>query len=114
MENNYLSFSAISYFVFRIIGKGFGSYLSALISKFDQNTIKNLPFSLLNQAGVAIGLASLSYRQLFDIGRETDALLILNIIGVSVIIGDTLIAPYLLKKAIYRSGESTRDMAISN
>ena len=47
----------IVYIVFRIIGKLAGSYLGARVSNASENVRKYLGFTLLPQAGVAIGLS---------------------------------------------------------
>ncbi len=95
---------AVLYFVLRLAGKGFGSYITAYASKASSAITNNLPFSLLTQAGVAIGLAGLAYQSLTTIGRVDDALFILNIVGITVILSE-LLGPFLLKFAILRSGE---------
>ena len=95
---------AILYFVFRLLGKSFGSYVTSYASGASSVITNYLPFSLLTQAGVAIGLAGLAYQSLSTIGRLDDANLIINIVGVSVILSEIL-GPFLLKFAILRSGE---------
>lgn len=95
---------AVLYFVLRLAGKGFGSYVSSYVSGVSSAIKNNLPFSLLTQAGVAIGLAGLAFQSLTAIGRVDDALFILNIVGITVILSE-LLGPFFLKFAILRSGE---------
>lgn len=53
----YLGALAIIYVVGRTFGKALGSILGALITKAPETVRKYLPFCLLSQAGVAIGLS---------------------------------------------------------
>lgn len=53
----YLGALAIIYVVGRTFGKALGSMLGALITKAPETVRKYLPFCLLSQAGVAIGLS---------------------------------------------------------
>ena len=99
---------AVAYTVSRGIGKGIGSYLSSSVSNLSTHVKNNLPFSLLTQAGVAIGLSSLSYHRLLELHHPEDADLVINIIGISIVITEIL-ALYLVKKAIFRSGEATKN-----
>ena len=99
-------FFAVLYFIFRLFGKGFGSYITGLASGASSSITNYLPFSLLTQAGVAIGLAGLAYQSLIALGRTTDANFLINIVGISVILSE-LLGPFFLKFAIIRSGEGT-------
>ena len=48
----------VIYVIMRVVGKMLGSYTGAAISKADKNVRKYLGFTLIPQAGVAIGLAT--------------------------------------------------------
>ncbi|MHA2224317.1 MAG: cation:proton antiporter [Candidatus Hodarchaeales archaeon] len=97
-------FGILIYFVARSLGKSFGAYSTALISKSPSKVTRNLPYALLTQAGVALGLAAYAYTRLISIGANNTALLILDIIAVSVLIAE-VIGPLLLKKALFNAGE---------
>ena len=92
------------YFFFRLLGKGIGSYVTSYTSGISSVITNYLPFSLLTQAGVAIGLAGLAYKSLTTLGRVADANLVINIVGISVILSE-LLGPFFLKFAINKSGE---------
>ncbi len=67
----------------------------------------NLPFALLTQAGVALGLTAFTYSRLIalNITEATDAaILLLDVVVVSVLIAE-IIGSLLLKFALMRSGE---------
>ena len=103
---------ALLYFTTRMLGKGFGSYITSYASRSSSVITNYLPFSLLTQAGVAIGLAGLAYQNLTILGRVDDANLIINIVGISVIMSE-LLGPFLLKFAIKKSGEGTYKQRIT-
>lgn len=96
---------SVIYFTLRAVGKGSGSWITCRVSSFQDKVAKNLPLCLLTQAGVAIGLAGLAFDQLLENGHVSDAYLVLNVIGVSVILAE-IIGPYFVKKAIFRAGEN--------
>lgn len=98
-------FIAIAYFLLRVLGKGTGVLIVGSMSKTDPCIWKNLPLTLVTQAGVAIGLAGLAFNQLINVGRVDAANLIINTVGVAVILGE-IIGPLTLKKALFRSGEA--------
>ena len=86
-----------------------GSWSTAKVTKMPDEVRKNLPYSLLTQAGVAIGLAALAYSRLFEIGTvdaKNVAVLLLEIITISVLISE-IVGPLLVKFAITRAGEFT-------
>lgn len=99
----------IIYFVARAIGKSVGSFSTASIAKMPSKVSNNIPLALFSQAGVALGLAALAYTRLDAIGMFEIAILILDIVAVSVLIAE-IVGPLLLKKALVRSGEITIEM----
>lgn len=102
-----LIFIILIYFISRAIGKSVGSYTSSRVSRMPKKVYNNLPFALLTQAGVALGLVAFAYSRLMalNIQEATDAaVLLLDIVAVSVLIAE-IIGPLLLKKALTRSGE---------
>lgn len=100
-------FFALLYFTLRLLGKGLGSYFTSLASRASSVVSNYLPFSLLTQAGVAVGLAGLAYQSLTTLGRINDANFLINIVGISVVLSE-LLGPFLLKFAINKSGEGTK------
>ncbi len=96
-----------TFFLARALGKSFGAWSGATVANMPKNVRQYLPFSLLTQAGVALGLAALAFSRLNDLGttKATDtAILLLNIVTLSVIMTE-IIGPLLVKWAIHRSGE---------
>lgn len=95
------------YFFARATGKSVGAVTTSYISKMPDKVTRYLPFSLLTQAGVALGLAAFAYSRLFELNIQaaTDiAILILDIIAVSVLLAEIL-GPLLLKRALVKAGE---------
>ena len=75
--------------------------------KMPTKVTNNIPLALLSQAGVALGMAALAYTRFLAIDMEKTAILILDIVAVSVLIAEVL-GPLLLKQALRRSGEITK------
>ena len=94
---------AAIYIVFRVIGKWFGAFTGASISRSEPQIKKYLGFALVPQAGVAIGLSTTAYR-LFSENPATQraGALILAIILTSTLVYEILgplSAKFALKKA---------------
>lgn len=95
------------YFLARALGQSFGAWSGATVANMPKQVRHYLPFTLLTQAGVALGLAALAFTRLTNLGinEATDtAILLLNIVTLSVMITE-IIGPLLVKWAIHRSGE---------
>ena len=86
----------------RTVGKLGGSYLGAVISAAPTIVKKYLPFGLLPQAGVSIGLVLVAQEYVSDLSA---ARIMVNAILASVVINE-LISPLLVKTALIRSGEA--------
>ncbi len=86
-----------AYIISRSIGKYFGSYASAKITKCDKATTKYLGITLLPQAGVALGM-SVTAMELGEVGS-----MIRNIVLFSVLIYE-LVGPMLTKIALTKAG----------
>ncbi|MHA1206039.1 MAG: cation:proton antiporter [Candidatus Hodarchaeales archaeon] len=100
------------YFIARALGKSVGSYSTARIANMPEAVVKNIPFSLLTQAGVAVGLAALAYSSLLNLNipaATTTAIILLDVVAVSVLIAE-IIGPLLLKYALRRADEITADI----
>ena len=89
----------VVYIIFRSLGKYFGAYVSAKISKAPKNVVKYLGITLLPQAGVALGMAIKAEAELGPAGH-----LVANITLFSVLIYE-LIGPFLTKLALQKAGE---------
>lgn len=93
------------YVIFRVIGKWVGAYLGAVSTKSDDNIKKYLGFTLIPQAGVAIGLATTASK-LFGAKEETALAgsLIIAIILTSTLIFE-LSGPLISKWALTKAGD---------
>ena len=94
------------YIIGRTAGKMSGAFLGASIAKAERTIRKYLPFGLLSQAGVAIGLAILVGREFGDLGEvgRSLAILTINTIAATTIIFE-IIGPITTKFAIAGAGE---------
>jgi Kef-type K+ transport system membrane component KefB len=100
-------FTILLYFFARAVGKSVGAVITSHFSKMPDKVTRYLPFSLLTQAGVALGLAAFAYSRLLELNIQaaTDiAILILDITAVSVLLAE-IFGPLILKKALVKAGE---------
>ena len=88
----------IIYIVFRSIGKYFGAGLSAKFTNAPKTVRKYLGFTLLPQAGVALGMA-IKAQALGGVG-----VIVANITLFSVLIYE-LVGPFITKVALSKAGE---------
>jgi Kef-type K+ transport system membrane component KefB len=94
----------VVYIVARSVGKYFGAYLGALSTKSDKNIRHYLGFTLLPQAGVAIGMAKVVSEEMpSDIGVK-----IVTVTLCSVLFFE-LIGPIITKLALMRAGEIIKE-----
>ena len=96
---------SILYFIIRIIGKYFGTYISCKLTNRSEMITKYLGFALFPQAGVAIGLAALGARVIG--GAQGDAL---NTIIVSSSILYEFVGPICAKYALEKSGSFSKNL----
>ena len=96
---------ALTYIIFRVIGKWSGAYIGASITRCEPQVKKYLGFALVPQAGVAIGLSTTAYK-LFSNNPETarSGALILAIILTSTLIYE-LVGPMVAKFALTKAHE---------
>lgn len=87
------------YVIFRVIGKVLGASLGAWISNADGVVKKYLGFTLIPQAGVAIGLASIAMTVVPEYGNR-----IRTIILCGTVIYE-LVGPVITKLALIKAGE---------
>ncbi len=109
MNMDFSSFMTIGlvgviYFAVRLIGKYFGAYFGALITKSEKKTRIYLGFALAPQAGVAIGLAFMGQRMLPSSIGDT----FLSIILCSSVLYE-MIGPVLAKTALVKSGAISKE-----
>ena len=100
---------ALTYVVFRFLGKWVGAFSGASITRCEPKIKKYLGFALIPQAGVAIGLATTAYT-LFNKNPDTAYVgsLILAIILTSTLIYE-LIGPMVAKFALNKAGEIPKE-----
>ena len=96
---------ALIYIIFRVIGKWLGAFTGASITNSEEKIKKYLGFTLVPQAGVAIGLATTASR-LFTAKPETQeaGTLIIAIILTSTLIYE-LVGPLVSKYALTKAGD---------
>ena len=92
---------AIVYVILRGLGKYGGAYLGAYLSNSKTKVKENIGFALIPQAGVALGLAMLLYKEFPD---NDISQIVLNTILATTIIHEIL-GPFLTKFALKRAGE---------
>lgn len=90
------------YILCRSLGKYFGSYFSAKVTKCDPHIVKYLGFTLLPQAGVALGMAMKAAT------LSGDGTLVRNITLFAVLIYE-LVGPMITKIALTKAGDITPD-----
>jgi len=95
---------AAVYIVSRSIGKWTGAYASSKITHAEPTVQKYLGFTLLPQAGVAIGLATTASQTFSKLGFEKESSLILAVILTSTIIYE-LVGPLITKIALNKANE---------
>jgi len=95
----------IIYIVARSLGKWGGAFTGAKLSKAPSKTIKYLGFTLLSQAGVAIGLALGASTALEELGMITEAKQVMGVMTATTFL-IMLIGPILAKIALVKSGET--------
>lgn len=97
---------ALVYFASRFIGKGLGAALGGMIGKCSKRLWQNMSFSLVPQAGIAIGLVVL-----LD-SDESMPRTMTNVVGAIILAAVTIneiVGPFFTKAALLRSKEAGRD-----
>ena len=98
---------ALTYIIFRVIGKWSGAFTGASITRCEPQVKKYLGFALIPQAGVAIGLSTTAYKLFSENPSEEcqkAGALILAIILTSTLIYE-LIGPMVAKFALKQAHE---------
>lgn len=88
-----------AYIIFRVIGKVVGASVGARVAKTPKTVQKYLGWTLVPQAGVAIGLAMAAQEAIPEAGMEIRAV----ILGATVVY--EMVGPLLTKIAITKAGE---------
>jgi hypothetical protein len=79
--------------------------VGATLSKAPSNTVKYLGFTLLSQAGVAIGLALAAAKTLETMNLHVEAAQIMGVMTATTFI-IMLVGPVLAKIALFKAGEA--------
>lgn len=95
-----VGFLGIAYVIIRVAGKMLGAYLGARISKFPSTVQKYLGYTLIPQAGVAIGLSMVAQNTLPD----PYGVRIRTIVLAGTVIYE-LVGPMITKMALIKAGE---------
>ena len=93
------------YILSRSLGKWLGAFLGAKLSKAPTSTVKYLGFTLLSQAGVAIGLALAAAASLEKMNLHSQAKQIMGVMTATTFI-IMLVGPILAKMALVKAGET--------
>lgn len=96
---------AVTYVVFRTIGKSIGSAFGAAVTHAPDNVRKYMKYCLLSQAGVAIALSL----QAFTLFNDTIGPNILMTVTMTTFIV-TLVGPIFVKYGITKAGEARMDV----
>lgn len=99
---------AIVYIIARSSGKWVGSYVGGSLSHATEPVRKYLGFCLLDQAGVAIGLALAASKTLENLGMTLYAKQIISTVTATTFLV-MLVGPFFLKWALFKSGEAMLD-----
>jgi Kef-type K+ transport system membrane component KefB len=94
-----VGFLGTLYIIFRMIGKVLGAAFGAKISKADPVVKKYLGYTLIPQAGVAIGLASVAMTVVPEYGNQLKTVILCGTIIYE------LIGPVITKIALKKAGE---------
>ncbi|MBN2017567.1 MAG: cation:proton antiporter [Candidatus Cloacimonetes bacterium] len=99
---------AIVYILARSSGKWVGAYVGGSLSHATEPVRKYLGFCLLDQAGVAIGLALAASKTLENLGMSLYANQIISTVTATTFLV-MLVGPIFLKWALFKSGEALAD-----
>ena len=89
----------VLYIVLRVIGKYLGAFAGTALMNSEPQVRKYLGVTLIPQAGVAIGMAQLSLRNMPELGETIQAVVL------SATLVYELIGPVCAKFALYKAGE---------
>lgn len=89
----------VSYLLFRSLGKWIGAFIGSSLVKAEPNVRKYLGYTLLPQAGVAIGMTQLAMQVIPEYGVTVRAVILAGTLVYE------LIGPVITKVALTRAGE---------
>ena len=89
----------VVYIITRVVGKYFGAFIGCTISKTSHKIRKYLGFSLIPQAGVAIGIAQLVVKELPQYGSSIQAVILCATLIYE------LVGPIVTKLSLTKAGE---------
>lgn len=95
----------VVYILARSLGKWGGAFLGSILSKAPSGTKKYLGFTLLSQAGVAIGLALAAATALEELGLIAEAKQVMGVMTATTFL-IMLVGPILAKIALVKAGET--------
>ena len=101
---------ALVYIIMRSVGKWSGAFTSAKLTKAEPTVQKYLGFTLIPQAGVAIGLATTASQAFAKYGLEKESSLVLAVILTATIVYE-LVGPLVTKIALTKAGEISKETA---
>lgn len=94
-----VGFIGLIYIIFRVVGKVLGAYVGAKVSKAAPVVQKYLGFTLIPQAGVAIGLATTSLTIVPEYGAQIQTVILCGTVIYEII------GPLVTKMALKKAGE---------
>lgn len=100
----YVGVIGIVYLIVRSLGKYFGAFLGAKVVKADKNVTHYLGLTLLPQAGVAIGMATMVVAELADTGHAALGTQVNTVVLCATLVYE-LVGPLVTKWALTRAGE---------
>lgn len=99
---------ALVYILMRSVGKWSGAFISSKMTHAEPTVQKYLGFTLLPQAGVAIGLATTASRDFAALGYEKESSLVLAVILTATLVYE-LVGPLITKIALSKAGEISKE-----
>ena len=95
---------ALSYVIFRAVGKWTGAFFGLSITKSEPQVKKYLGLALIPQAGVAIGLSTTASDLFARVGNIEASVMVIAIVLTSTLVYE-LIGPVITKFALTKAGE---------
>ena len=100
---------ALIYIIFRVVGKYSGAFIGSTVTKCEPQVKKYLGFTLVPQAGVAIGLATTANKMFIEEGAAEAGIMVVAIVLTSTLIYE-LAGPLISKWALTKAGEITEEV----
>ena len=100
---------ALIYIIFRVVGKYSGAFIGSTVTKCEPQVKKYLGFTLVPQAGVAMGLATTANKMFIEEGAAEAGIMVVAIVLTSTLIYE-LAGPLISKWALTKAGEITEEV----